>query len=480
MKKIIVLMLMIVMAETVLAGYSQNLIIPISEDAFVADEFGNDNFGLSADMFVGSSDESIRRIYLKYDVSEATELNITNADIHLYADAFEDTEEFIDVHYVPTDSWNQQGGMNITWNNKPGYVSTATDSVNVTTRRTWYTFDVTNDVKFDIAMPDTVVSFLLKGNDESINNHGNFIRFWSQDYTTDELHPYLNITYWNESDPFINTPPEITDVSIPQTGEEGETIPISFTAEDIDENIESYEILVDGENIANDSAVDWIPNYEEAGEHTITIIVTDESDENDTQEHNITISNVQNFVINEFYSNESQGENEWVEIYNPFNESLQLTDWRVEQVAHFGGTFSAEIPPLGYLVVYSPNLGLVATGDIISLYDTDGILVDRVAYGTAMENNPDNAPAPPNGNSTGRIQDGVDTDVEVDDFQIYELPTPEDPNDSECIPQDADENCDGCIDTLELFDYISEWKVGHVTTLELFDSITKWKSGVGC
>ena len=45
---------------------------------------------------------------------------------------------------------------------------------------------------------------------------------------------------------------------------------------------------------------------------------------------------------------------------------------------------------------------------------------------------------------------------------------------------DSDTNCDGCIEMMELFNYINEWKLGNVDMMDLFDSITLWKSGVGC
>lgn len=45
---------------------------------------------------------------------------------------------------------------------------------------------------------------------------------------------------------------------------------------------------------------------------------------------------------------------------------------------------------------------------------------------------------------------------------------------------DSDTNCNGCVEMMELFNYITEWKLGNVGMMDLFDAITLWKSGVGC
>ncbi|HLC65246.1 MAG TPA: DNRLRE domain-containing protein, partial [Candidatus Nanoarchaeia archaeon] len=449
-------------------------------DAFVSNDTPTKNYGHSADLYTGSSNTTIRRAYFKWDISEAMDLNVTKAEVFLYGDAFFTTSEDTDINYVATDSWKEAGAGNITWSNKPGFAQPAVDTVTVTTGQTWYSFDVTQSILNEIAASDKNVSFVVKGNDEGFNNFENFVRFRPKEYPTEELHPYLNVSFWNSSDPFVNTPPVIINVNIPLSGMEGQGFQISFDATDAENNIVSYNISVDGEQISANNSVSWTPNFENSGTRAITITVSDANGASDTELRTIPIADVQNVVINEFYSNARAGEDEWVELYNPFNQTLNLTNWRIEEAAHYGGTFSSIIPPLGYLGIYAPTLGLADTGDVISLYDSTGLLVDRVSYGSASGNDPNNAPTPPEGNSTGRITDGVDTDVGVDDFAVLNPPTPEATNNQGCVPEGADDDCSGCVEMLELFGYIGEWKAGNVTMMDLFNAISLWKSGVGC
>jgi hypothetical protein len=63
-------------------------------------------------------------------------------------------------------------------------------------------------------------------------------------------------------------------------------------------------------------------------------------------------------------------------------------------------------------------------GDIIILRK-DGKTIDKVAYGDYNDGDvSDNAPTPPYGKSAGRYPNGKDTDIDVNDFKIFETPTP--------------------------------------------------------
>ncbi|MFH1053721.1 MAG: DNRLRE domain-containing protein [Candidatus Woesearchaeota archaeon] len=49
----------------------------------------------------------------------------------------------------------------------------------------------------------------------------------------------------------------------------------------------------------------------------------------------------------------------------------------------------------------------------------------------------------------------------------------------ECNTQ-ADTNCNGCVEILEVLDYINGWKIGNVIITDLLNTISNWKTGVGC
>ncbi|MHC1603435.1 MAG: hypothetical protein ACXQTK_01840 [Candidatus Syntropharchaeales archaeon] len=84
------------------------------------------------------------------------------------------------------------------------------------------------------------------------------------------------------------------------------------------------------------------------------------------------------------------------------------------------------IPANGFLLLEKStdfSFGLNNPGDIILKNGVDEI--DRVAYGNFDDGDTsDNAPAPESGASAGRYPDGKDTDVDSDDFIIFEVPTP--------------------------------------------------------
>jgi hypothetical protein len=65
-----------------------------------------------------------------------------------------------------------------------------------------------------------------------------------------------------------------------------------------------------------------------------------------------------------------------------------------------------------------PQPSLPVSGGCVELRK-DGSVVDRVCYGGAGQ-----APAPAPGQSVGRSPDGADTDVDKDDFVIFDTPTP--------------------------------------------------------
>jgi hypothetical protein len=132
-------------------------------------------------------------------------------------------------------------------------------------------------------------------------------------------------------------------------------------------------------------------------------------------------------LINEFVSDPSAGQ-ECIELYNPGDEAVDLTDWTIED----GGAVPDEldglsVPAGGYLVLQQGTdfaFTLDDAGDTIILTDNTPAEVDRVAYGTYDDGNTaDNAPAPGEGESTGRCPNGSDTDVDNVDFRVFASPT---------------------------------------------------------
>jgi len=133
--------------------------------------------------------------------------------------------------------------------------------------------------------------------------------------------------------------------------------------------------------------------------------------------------------INEIYSNTDTGEIEWIELYNPNSQVLNLTNYTIEDntPANQKNLSTYSISASGYLVLYKGtdfSFILNNDSDILKLKKS-GSVVDQVAYGNYDDGNlSDNAPAPAKGQSIARMPNGKDTNIDNNDFQIAVTPTP--------------------------------------------------------
>jgi len=145
--------------------------------------------------------------------------------------------------------------------------------------------------------------------------------------------------------------------------------------------------------------------------------------------------------INEFSSYESSGD--WLELYNPSAEEVNLNGWTLSDSNSTFKTLSAtDVIPAGGWLQVSANNRLNREGDSIILKDSNGGEVDRVVYGGSTGN----APVPGQGKSCGRCPNGSDTDADSADFRIFDIPSPGAMNicdtDGDGVPDHLD-NCPG-------------------------------------
>lgn len=135
-------------------------------------------------------------------------------------------------------------------------------------------------------------------------------------------------------------------------------------------------------------------------------------------------------VINEFMANPSEGENEWIEIFNKTDRDIDLNLCIIKDKAnnHFG-SFSdsnSTISVGGYVVLEDINI-LNNTGiEIITL--TCGYEIDKVEYNSVSSDTKRPTIPKNKGESLARIPNGKDTDNDKEDFQIIEKPTPGESN----------------------------------------------------
>jgi len=90
-------------------------------------------------------------------------------------------------------------------------------------------------------------------------------------------------------------------------------------------------------------------------------------------------------VINELYPSPKEGEDEFIELYNSSNRSVNLKGWQLaDKTKNHYITNSLIIPPKNYLLLtkFQTGLSLNNSGDRIRLVYPDGSISDQISYPT--------------------------------------------------------------------------------------------------
>ena len=137
-------------------------------------------------------------------------------------------------------------------------------------------------------------------------------------------------------------------------------------------------------------------------------------------------------LINEFVSDPSDEDEEWIELINRTGRTIDLTSWIIEDGAEHETILSGSIAgvmPNNFFVVTKPKGNLNNAGDRIILKTQNGQIIDSVSYGNWADGNiADNAPAANDPASTARNVDGLSTGNALTDFTITLTPTRGAPN----------------------------------------------------
>lgn len=164
-------------------------------------------------------------------------------------------------------------------------------------------------------------------------------------------------------------------------------------------------------------------------------------------------------VINEISIDSVSGtggtEDDWVELYNPTDEPVDVSGWSVQKTAGSGGSLvkvilSGTIPAQGYFLIVrngsATNEDLKASADMLAatsfslsagnsvylLNNNDDVIsvsdeniVDLAGFGqTYFYEGVAPVPSIPEGKSVARIPAGEDTDQNSVDFKVQDEPTP--------------------------------------------------------
>ena len=124
-------------------------------------------------------------------------------------------------------------------------------------------------------------------------------------------------------------------------------------------------------------------------------------------------------VINELISDPTDGEVEWIELYNKTNQEINLTDWKIIEGSETKTSLENIISGNGFLVIETPKGNLNNKGDVVYLRDNNENLIDVIAYGNwddGQTNN--NAPVASDPYSIARKFDGLNSYNNFNDFAI--------------------------------------------------------------
>ncbi len=131
--------------------------------------------------------------------------------------------------------------------------------------------------------------------------------------------------------------------------------------------------------------------------------------------------------INEFVSDPTDDDVEWIELYNPQIKDIDLTGWSIEDGSNTKTNLSGKIGSSAnnrFFIVENPKGKLNNAGDLIILKDPNGITVDDVSFGNWDDGNTlNNAPKAADPSSTARLKDGHNSYNNAFDFQVTTKPT---------------------------------------------------------
>jgi hypothetical protein len=117
-------------------------------------------------------------------------------------------------------------------------------------------------------------------------------------------------------------------------------------------------------------------------------------------------------VVNEIYSAPPKGQDEWVEIANPYNNVIPLSGWNVREGSGKLTPLPDQLLGMGqFVLVNNPAGKLNNGGDTVDLLDPTNAVIDEVVYGTAA------LPAPKSDEALARGDDGK--------FVLTTTPTPD-------------------------------------------------------
>ena len=189
---IISLQILLFILSFQLLAYARAEVISLSpiDDAYVSSLYPNVKRGSDKQLVLAdykSRDVDVKiLVYIKFDLSNIpSNVEITSAKLELCSMSVTMPSQ-ISIHHCASSSWNER---EITYANAPPKVIAPTSSIYVVEANTWYSWDLTSDVRN--ARGDQLTE-VLQMNSSSEPNH---VSFYSKEASDSSYRPRLEIEY---------------------------------------------------------------------------------------------------------------------------------------------------------------------------------------------------------------------------------------------------------------------------------------------
>jgi hypothetical protein len=175
-------------------------------------------------------------------------------------------------------------------------------------------------------------------------------------------------------------------------------------------------------------------------------------------------------IINEIFFDPvgSDSPNEWIELYNPTDQTVSMNNWKIHVAGSSfteSSTFTGQIPSHEYYIIcennvpncnlYVPKIAMQNGGgatDAVSIVNNNWVVIDQVFYDIPNVNNLKDmfgntvlsnsaSVIGVSGESLGRSS-FIDTNISAQDFFVYTTPTPGSQNSSEIIEEELPQTGD--------------------------------------
>ena len=236
--------------------------------------------------------------------------------------------------------------------------------------------------------------------------------------------------------PDTNQPPTAVIITNSTILTNEETLFDGSTSSDPESDTLIYQWLLEEELISTNSVVTY--TFSATGSYYLSLLVTDTAGAtstastiiNVTEDEPETTTTSIKILINEFVAIPAENEHEWIELYNPTTSTVDLTGWTLSDGVGVISSPTNTISELDYQLITLSSAKLNNSGgDIITLKNPAGEIVDTVSYGNWDDGIPsDNTPLPDETNAIARTIDGEDSDNDQVNFAETTTPTPGDTN----------------------------------------------------